>query len=73
MFAPLRAIPQGTRWQAQYRPVNRCKSERCSRHRIWSSNFASPTPKCENRGQFGDMVNLVYDYADGWLSKPGRF
>jgi hypothetical protein len=30
--------------------------------------------KCEKTpGQFGDTVKTLYDYADGWLSKPGRF
>ena len=30
--------------------------------------------KCEKTpGQYGDTVKLIYDYADGWLSKPGRF
>jgi hypothetical protein len=30
--------------------------------------------KCEKTpGQYGDTVKTLYDYADGWLSKPGRF
>ena len=30
--------------------------------------------KCEQTpGQYGDTVRTIYDYADGWLSKPGRF
>ncbi len=30
--------------------------------------------KCEKSpGQFGDTVKTIYDYVDGWLSKPGRF
>jgi hypothetical protein len=29
--------------------------------------------KCEKKpGQYGDTVKSVYDYADQWLSKPGR-
>ena len=34
-------------------------------------------PACKQCGktpdQFGDTVKTIYDYADGWLSKPGRF
>jgi hypothetical protein len=34
----------------------------------------TPCAKCEKTpGQFGDTVKTVYDYIDGWLSKPGRF
>jgi pimeloyl-ACP methyl ester carboxylesterase len=30
--------------------------------------------RCERTpGQYGDTVKLLYDYADQWLSKPGRF
>jgi hypothetical protein len=30
--------------------------------------------KCEKTpGQYGDTVKTTYDYADQWLSKPGRF
>ena len=30
--------------------------------------------QCEKTpGQFGDTVKTIYDYADGWLSKSGRF
>jgi hypothetical protein len=30
--------------------------------------------KCEKTpGQYGDTVKTTYDYADKWLSKPGRF
>jgi hypothetical protein len=30
--------------------------------------------KCEKTpGQFGDTMKTTYDYADAWLSKPGRF
>jgi hypothetical protein len=34
-----------------------------------------PTCKpCEKTpGQYGDTVKTIYDYVDGWLSKPGRF
>jgi hypothetical protein len=29
---------------------------------------------CEKTpGQFGDTEKTTYDYADKWLSKPGRF
>jgi len=34
----------------------------------------TPCTKCEKTpGQFGDTVKTVYDFADQWLSKPGRF
>jgi hypothetical protein len=34
----------------------------------------TPCKKCEKTpGQFGDTVKTLYDYADMWLSKPGRF
>jgi hypothetical protein len=34
----------------------------------------TPCKACEKTpGQFGDTVKTVYDYADSWLSKPGRF
>ncbi|HUO21738.1 MAG TPA: hypothetical protein VMU59_04415 [Caulobacteraceae bacterium] len=34
----------------------------------------TPCAKCEKTpGQFGDTVKTLYDYVDGWLSKPGRF
>lgn len=34
----------------------------------------TPCTKCEKTpGQFGDTVKSVYDFADQWLSKPGRF
>ncbi len=30
--------------------------------------------RCEKtKGQFGDGIKTTYDYADKWLSKPGRF
>ena len=30
--------------------------------------------RCEKTpGQYGDTVKTIYDYADGWLSKSGRF
>lgn len=33
-----------------------------------------PCKKCEKTpGQFGDTIKTIYDYADKWLSKPGRF
>jgi hypothetical protein len=34
----------------------------------------TPCTKCERTpGQFGDTIKRIYDYVDGWLSKPGRF
>jgi pimeloyl-ACP methyl ester carboxylesterase len=34
----------------------------------------TPCTKCaKTPGQFGDTVKTTYDYADKWLSKPGRF
>ena len=34
----------------------------------------TPCTKCEKSpGQFGDTLKTTYDYADQWLSKPGRF
>jgi len=33
-----------------------------------------PCRPCEKTpGQFGDTVKTLFDYVDGWLSKPGRF
>lgn len=33
-----------------------------------------PCTKCEKTpGEFGDTIKTLYDYADSWLSKPGRF
>jgi hypothetical protein len=30
--------------------------------------------KCEKTpGQYGDTMKSVYDYADKWMSEPGRF
>jgi hypothetical protein len=30
--------------------------------------------QCEKTpGEYGDTIKTLYDYADGWLSKPGRF
>ncbi len=30
--------------------------------------------RCETtQGQYGDTIKTTYDYADAWLSKPGRF
>jgi hypothetical protein len=30
--------------------------------------------ECEKTpGEFGDTIKTLYDYVDGWLSKPGRF
>jgi hypothetical protein len=34
----------------------------------------TPCTKCATRpGQYSNTVKSVFDYADGWLSKPGRF
>ena len=34
----------------------------------------STCKKCEKTpGQFGDTTKTLFDYADGWLSKKGRF
>lgn len=34
----------------------------------------TPCKPCETKpGQFGDTIRNTYDYADQWLSKPGRF
>ena len=34
----------------------------------------TPCKACEKTpGQFGDTIKTVYDFADQWLSKPGRF
>ena len=39
-----------------------------------ASHGYTPCKRCEKTpGQFGDTVKTVYDYADQWLSKPGRF
>jgi len=39
-----------------------------------ASHVYTPCKRCEKTpGQFGDTVKLTYDYADQWLSKPGRF
>lgn len=39
-----------------------------------ASHEYTPCTRCERTpGQFGDTVKTVYDYADRWLSKPGRF
>lgn len=39
-----------------------------------ATHVYTPCKKCEKTpGQFGDTVKTVYDYADKWLSKPGRF
>ena len=39
-----------------------------------ATHVYTPCKACEKTpGQFGDTVKTVYDYADSWLSKPGRF
>jgi hypothetical protein len=39
-----------------------------------ATHVYTPCKPCERTpGQFGDTVKTIYDYADGWLSKPGRF
>jgi hypothetical protein len=39
-----------------------------------ASHGYPPCKACEKTpGQFGDTVKTIYDYADNWLSKPGRF
>ena len=42
---------------------------------VEGASHGYPTCKaCEKTpGQYGDTVKTLYDYADGWLSKPGRF
>lgn len=39
-----------------------------------ATHVYTPCKQCEKTpGQFGDTVKTTYDYADAWLSKPGRF
>ena len=39
-----------------------------------ATHVYTPCKKCEaTPGQFGDTLKTVYDYADKWLSQPGRF
>ncbi len=39
-----------------------------------ASHGYPPCARCEKSpGQFGNTVKTIYDYADQWLSKPGRF
>jgi hypothetical protein len=42
---------------------------------VEGASHGYPTCKrCEKTsGQYGDTVKTIYDYADGWLSKSGRF
>ena len=42
---------------------------------IEGASHGYPTCKaCEKTpGQYGDTVKTIYDYADKWLSQPGRF
>jgi hypothetical protein len=42
---------------------------------VEGASHGYPTCKaCEKTpGQYGDTVKTIYDYADTWLSKPGRF
>lgn len=39
-----------------------------------ATHVYTPCVKCEKTpGQYGDTVKVTYDYADTWLSRPGRF
>ncbi|HUO21754.1 MAG TPA: hypothetical protein VMU59_04495 [Caulobacteraceae bacterium] len=39
-----------------------------------ATHMYTPCKECEKTpGQFGDTVKTLYDYVDGWLSKPGRY
>jgi pimeloyl-ACP methyl ester carboxylesterase len=39
-----------------------------------ASHMYSTCKQCEKTpGQYGDTIKTLYDYADQWLSKPGRF
>ena len=39
-----------------------------------ASHMYSTCKQCEKTpGEFGDTIKTLYDYADKWLSKPGRF
>ena len=39
-----------------------------------ASHMYSTCKQCEKTpGEFGDTIKILYDYADKWLSKKGRF
>jgi hypothetical protein len=39
-----------------------------------ATHVYTPCDACaKTPGEFGDTVRTLYDYVDGWLSKPGRF
>jgi hypothetical protein len=39
-----------------------------------ATHMYSTCKQCEKTpGQYGDTIKTLYDYSDGWLSKPGRF
>lgn len=39
-----------------------------------ATHMYTPCMKCEKTpGEFGDTEQTTYDFADKWLSKPGRF
>lgn len=39
-----------------------------------ATHVYTPCKACEKTpGQFGDTVKNLFDYVDGWVSKPGRF
>jgi len=44
---------------------------------VFVEGASHPYPTCKpcekTPGQYGDTVKTLYDYADKWLSKPGRF
>ena len=44
---------------------------------VYVEGASHPYPPCKacekTPGQFGDTIKTIYDYADQWLSKPGRF
>jgi hypothetical protein len=54
---------------------NHAKSKDKSLIYVEGASHGYPTCKaCEKTpGQYGDTVKTIYDYADKWLSQPGRF
>ena len=54
---------------------NHAKSKDKTLIYVDGASHGYPTCKaCEKTpGQYGDTVKTIYDYADQWLSKPGRF
>jgi hypothetical protein len=54
---------------------NHAKSKDKTLVYVEGASHGYPTCKqCEKTpGQYGDTVKTIYDYADKWLSQPGRF